>query len=120
MNVTAAPHLVINGQTVSTSMVVVPGLTVSVTVLVGADPAFPRTYRKMVDFDPIGDTLIQGAELGIAVPFAGFMDADMCDCHGLVWPADMLTFSDDTQVFECPLSLDINPLPASFQRQAMR
>jgi len=116
----SATHLVINGQTVSTSMAVIPGLDVSVSVFIGADPAFPRTYRKMVDFDPIGDTLIQGAELGDAVPFAGFIDACMCDCHRLVWPTDMLTHQDGPETFECGLPRDDNPLPASFQRQAMR
>lgn len=135
MNVTAAPRLVINGQTVSTDMRVFPDLNVSVAVLVGADPAFPRTYRKMVDFDPIGDRLCEGAELGDAIPTApieqrnghvtgirddGGRQLDVCDCHRLVWPADMLTYCAGPDIFECALSLDINPLPASFQRQAMR
>lgn len=136
MNATASRYLVINGQTVSTDMVVIPGLAVSVSVLVGADPAFPG-YRQMVDFDPIGDWMCQGAELGDAVPVAlvGHRDGHVttieiggdgerilssCDCHGRAWPADMLTFREGPDTFECALPRDDNPLPAAFQRQAMR
>lgn len=136
MNVTAAQRLVINGQTVSTSMTVIPGLDVSVSVLVGADPAFPG-YRQMVGFDPIGDWMCKGAEFGDATPVSmvehtgdrvtsiwigesGTRILSTCDCHGLAWPSDMLTYHEGSDTFECALPRDDNPLPAAFQRQAMR
>lgn len=136
MTATAAPRLVINGQTVSTDLVAIPGLTISVDVLVGADPAFP-TFGQMVDFDPIADWMCKGAELGDAVPLAqvercrchgrisgiwddGGPQFTTCDCHGYAWPAEMVEFRDGPDTYECVLPRDDNPLPASFQRQAMR